>query len=67
MHLLSAACSGKQVCNYAVKSDALLDIQPCGDLTAYLEVDYECIHGKFKIRALVLSNSYVYGLGFLYA
>ena len=51
VHLLSRVCSGKNECNYPVR-DELLDIKPCGDeLSAYLEVDYECIPGKIYIPA----------------
>ena len=47
LHILDAACSGKNQCEYAVPSPDLDETKPCfQELKTYLEASYECVKGR---------------------
>ena len=44
-------CSGRHACEIRIPDADFDKAKPClGDLTRYLEADYECINGKGKLH-----------------
>ena len=58
---VAPVCAGKSECSYAVAT--LYEVQPCEELNAYLQVDYECIPGKKCIYGYIYFYSYLTCLG----
>src|SRR6218665_641121 len=45
--IVGARCTGRRHCSFLVPDDGLEDIHPCpGNLSAYLEMSYECVKGE---------------------
>ena len=48
---MDSICSGKASCEYIVGTQGLNEFNPClSDVTAYLEVGYDCVKGMYCNR-----------------